>query len=131
DRCRVSLSPLFSFIGSSKEGVGGFVFEGVYDTRPVAVKRLLRAHHDVACKEIQNLIASDQHPNIVRWYGFGTLMYHVYSQHFQETLGPVPEGFDMYFTSRFPKLLIEVYRVVCRYCKEEDSLGKYFRSSLL
>ncbi|KAJ8460495.1 hypothetical protein OPV22_033421 [Ensete ventricosum] len=49
----------------------------------------------------------------------------------QETLGPVPEGFDMYFTSRFPKLLIEVYRVVCRYCKEEDSLGKYFRSSLL
>ncbi|RRT84537.1 hypothetical protein B296_00014211 [Ensete ventricosum] len=71
---------------------GQVVFEGVYDTRPVAVKRLLRAHHDVACKEIQNLIASDQHPNIVRWYGvcntvsyrsvcsvqFGTLMYHVF-----------------------------------------------------
>ncbi|CAL9167836.1 unnamed protein product [Musa hybrid cultivar] len=49
----------------------------------------------------------------------------------QETLGPVPEGFDMYFRSLFPKLLIEVYKVVCRYCKEEDSLGKYFRSSLL
>lgn len=48
---------------------GTVVLEGVYDGRPVAVKRLLRAHHDVALKEIQNLIASDQHPNIVRWYG--------------------------------------------------------------
>ncbi|RWW52800.1 hypothetical protein BHE74_00040753 [Ensete ventricosum] len=48
---------------------GTVVFEGVYGGRPVAVKRLLRAHHDVAFKEIQNLIASDRHPNIVRWYG--------------------------------------------------------------
>ncbi|KAH7664539.1 serine/threonine-protein kinase/endoribonuclease IRE1 protein [Dioscorea alata] len=48
---------------------GTVVFEGVYDGRPVAVKRLLRAHHDIAFKEIQNLIASDQHPNIVRWHG--------------------------------------------------------------
>lgn len=48
---------------------GTVVFEGLYDGRPVAVKRLLRAHHDVALKEIQNLIASDRHPNIVRWYG--------------------------------------------------------------
>lgn len=48
---------------------GTVVLEGVYDGRPVAVKRLLRAHHDIAFKEIQNLIASDQHPNIVRWYG--------------------------------------------------------------
>lgn len=33
------------------------------------MKRLVKAHHDIALKEIQNLIASDQHPNIVRLYG--------------------------------------------------------------
>ena len=48
---------------------GTIVLEGIYEGRPVAVKRLVLAHNDVAFKEIQNLIASDQHPNIVRWYG--------------------------------------------------------------
>ncbi|XP_011069338.1 serine/threonine-protein kinase/endoribonuclease IRE1a-like isoform X2 [Sesamum indicum] len=42
---------------------------GIYEGRPVAVKRLVRAHNDIAFKEIQNLIVSDCHPNIVRWYG--------------------------------------------------------------
>ncbi|KAJ0968867.1 hypothetical protein J5N97_021744 [Dioscorea zingiberensis] len=58
---------LNSEIGMGSNGT--VVLEGVYDGRPVAVKRLLRAHHDIAFKEIQNLIASDRHPNIVRWYG--------------------------------------------------------------
>ncbi|KAL3830529.1 hypothetical protein ACJIZ3_019331 [Penstemon smallii] len=53
----------------AKGSNGTIVLEGHYDGRPVAVKRLVRTHHDVAVKEIQNLIASDQHPNIVRWYG--------------------------------------------------------------
>ncbi|CAI0381626.1 unnamed protein product [Linum tenue] len=53
----------------AKGSNGTVVLEGVYDGRPVAVKRLVQTHHDVAIKEIQNLIASDQHPNIVRWYG--------------------------------------------------------------
>ncbi|XP_057958647.1 serine/threonine-protein kinase/endoribonuclease IRE1a isoform X3 [Malania oleifera] len=53
----------------AKGSNGTVVLEGVYEGRPVAIKRLVRAHHDVAFKEIQNLIASDQHPNIVRWYG--------------------------------------------------------------
>ncbi|XP_021714102.1 serine/threonine-protein kinase/endoribonuclease IRE1a-like [Chenopodium quinoa] len=48
---------------------GTVVYEGAYEGRKVAVKRLVQAHHDVAFKEIQNLIASDCHPNIVRWYG--------------------------------------------------------------
>ncbi|KAJ0702074.1 putative protein kinase IRE1 family transcription factor WD40-like family [Helianthus annuus] len=48
---------------------GTIVLEGVYDARPVAVKRIVKSHHDVALKEIQNLIVSDHHPNIVRWYG--------------------------------------------------------------
>lgn len=53
----------------AKGSNGTIVLEGVYEGRPVAVKRLVLAHHDVAFKEIQNLIASDRHPNIVRWYG--------------------------------------------------------------
>ncbi|KAM7529487.1 hypothetical protein LguiB_032897 [Lonicera macranthoides] len=60
----------------AKGSNGTVVLEGIYEGRPVAVKRLVRAHHDVAFKEIQNLIASDQHPNIVRWYGVE------YDQHF-------------------------------------------------
>ncbi|KAM3304407.1 serine/threonine-protein kinase/endoribonuclease IRE1a [Capsicum chacoense] len=53
----------------AKGSNGTIVLEGIYDGRPVAVKRLVQTHHEVALKEIQNLIASDQHPNIVRWYG--------------------------------------------------------------
>jgi serine/threonine-protein kinase/endoribonuclease IRE1 len=48
---------------------GTVVFEGSYDGRQVAVKRLLRSHNDIAEKETQNLIISDQDPNIVRLYG--------------------------------------------------------------
>lgn len=53
----------------AKGSNGTVVYEGVYEGRKVAVKRMVQAHHDVAFKEIQNLIASDRHPNIVRWYG--------------------------------------------------------------
>lgn len=53
----------------AKGSNGTVVLEGIYDGRPVAVKRLVQSHHGVALKEIQNLIASDQHPCIVRWYG--------------------------------------------------------------
>lgn len=53
----------------AKGSNGTIVLEGIHEGRSVAVKRLVRAHHDVAFKEIQNLIASDRHPNIVRWYG--------------------------------------------------------------
>ncbi|KAH0684974.1 hypothetical protein KY285_021719 [Solanum tuberosum] len=53
----------------AKGSNGTIVLEGIYDGRPVAVKRLIQTHHEVALKEIQNLIVSDQHPNIVRWYG--------------------------------------------------------------
>ncbi|KAM2099461.1 hypothetical protein FF1_026761 [Malus domestica] len=53
----------------SKGSNGTIVLEGVYDGRSVAVKRLVLAHHEMAFKEIQNLRASDQHPNIVRYYG--------------------------------------------------------------
>ncbi|KAJ0693769.1 putative protein kinase IRE1 family [Helianthus annuus] len=51
----------------AKGSNGTVVFEGIYEGRKVAAKRLVKAHHDVAVQEIQNLIASDQHSNIVRW----------------------------------------------------------------
>ncbi|GAB2282905.1 hypothetical protein Dimus_017440 [Dionaea muscipula] len=53
----------------AKGSNGTVVFDGIYEGRTVAVKRLVLAHHHLALKEIQNLLASDQHPNIVRLYG--------------------------------------------------------------
>ncbi|KAL0289390.1 UNVERIFIED_CONTAM: Serine/threonine-protein kinase/endoribonuclease IRE1a [Sesamum angustifolium] len=47
----------------------------------------------------------------------------------QETIGPVPEGFDRYFRSRFPKLLIEVYKVMLKHCSTEECFSKYFTGS--
>ncbi|RCV12980.1 hypothetical protein SETIT_2G310300v2 [Setaria italica] len=44
-------------------------------------------------------------------------------------LGSLPEGFDRYFASRFPKLLIEVYKVMWVHCKEEEAFSKYFNGS--
>ncbi|XP_058764539.1 serine/threonine-protein kinase/endoribonuclease IRE1a-like [Vicia villosa] len=53
----------------AKGSNGTIVLDGRYEGRPVAVKRLVKTHHSVAYKEIQNLIVSDRHPNIVRWHG--------------------------------------------------------------
>jgi len=47
---------------------GTMVFEGDMDGRRVAVKRLLAQFHDLARKELQALIASDEHPNILRCF---------------------------------------------------------------
>lgn len=55
--------------------------------------------------------------------------YRELSQEIQGILGQVPEGFDCYFSSRFPHLLIEVYKVINRYCGEEELLLKYFKSN--
>lgn len=53
-------------IGSGSNGTS--VFEGYLDGRHVAVKRLLANHYDKAVKEIQFLITSDEHPNVVRYF---------------------------------------------------------------
>ncbi|KAK7262775.1 hypothetical protein RJT34_30355 [Clitoria ternatea] len=53
----------------AKGSNGTVVLEGIYGGRAVAVKRLVKAHHNIAYKEIENLIVSDHHPNIVRWHG--------------------------------------------------------------
>ena len=53
----------------AKGSNGTIVLEGIYEGRAVAIKRLVNTHHDIASKEIKNLIMSDCHPNIVRWHG--------------------------------------------------------------
>ncbi|GFR44013.1 hypothetical protein Agub_g5168 [Astrephomene gubernaculifera] len=47
---------------------GTVVYEGKLDGRPVAVKRLLRQFTALARKEIEVLILSDEHPNVVRCF---------------------------------------------------------------
>ncbi|KAK3437426.1 hypothetical protein EUGRSUZ_C02113 [Eucalyptus grandis] len=53
-----------SRIEIAKGSNGTIVLEGIYEDRPVAVKRLVRAHCDVASNEIQILMSSDRHKNI-------------------------------------------------------------------
>ncbi|KAI6678266.1 hypothetical protein NL676_039062 [Syzygium grande] len=52
-------------------------------------------------------------------------------QKVQGLVGPIPEGFDNYFTKRFPRLLIASYEVVSQFCKEEPHFQKYFPSDAL
>lgn len=54
--------------------------------------------------------------------------YRELSKKIQAILGSVPEGFNSYFSTRFPKLLMEVYPVICGFCEEEETFHKYFRS---
>jgi hypothetical protein len=63
----LTISPTVLGYGSSTHGT--IVFAGDFGGRPVAVKRLLVEFHDVALKEVDALIASDEHPNVLR-YGF-------------------------------------------------------------
>ncbi|EXB50997.1 Serine/threonine-protein kinase/endoribonuclease ire-1 [Morus notabilis] len=44
----------------------------------------------------------------------------------QILVGSLYEGLDDYFTRRFPKLLIEVYKIVCTHCTQEEHFKKYF-----
>lgn len=55
--------------------------------------------------------------------------YRELSKEIQEILGPLPDGFDSYFSIRFPRLLIEVYRVIQSHCKDEDIFRKYFKNN--
>jgi serine/threonine-protein kinase/endoribonuclease IRE1 len=52
-------------------------------------------------------------------------------QEIQELLGSVPEGFDGYFSSRFPTLLIEVYKVMHKHCVDEEFFVKYTTTNLM
>ncbi|KAL3232133.1 Serine/threonine-protein kinase/endoribonuclease IRE1 [Nakaseomyces bracarensis] len=47
---------------------GTVVFEGKFQERKVAVKRMLVDFYDIASREISLLSESDEHPNVVRYY---------------------------------------------------------------
>jgi len=61
---RLVLSPLVLGYGCH----GTIVYRGTLDGRPVAVKRMLRAFHAAADREMRLLIESDGHPNVVRYF---------------------------------------------------------------
>lgn len=45
-------------------------------------------------------------------------------------IGARPEGFDSYFSTRFPKLLIEVYQIFLTHCADEEVFQKFLRSTI-
>lgn len=47
---------------------GTVVFEGTFENRPVAVKRMLLDFYDVANHEVRLLQESDDHPNVIRYF---------------------------------------------------------------
>lgn len=47
---------------------GTVVYEGSFENRPVAVKRMLLDFYDVANHEVRLLQESDDHPNVVRYF---------------------------------------------------------------
>ena len=50
-------------------GSGGTtVYEGTFEGREVAVKRMLLQYFDLASQEIKLLSQSDDHPNVIRYY---------------------------------------------------------------
>jgi serine/threonine protein kinase len=61
---RLTVSPRILGLGSH----GTIVYEGTWEGRAVAVKRMLKAFYDLADLEISTLIAADDHPNVIRYY---------------------------------------------------------------
>jgi serine/threonine protein kinase len=62
-----------SYFPSAVLGLGShgtMVYEGALDGRPIAVKRLLAAFVEAAQQEMSLLIATDQHPNVLRYHAF-------------------------------------------------------------
>ncbi|EXB51010.1 Serine/threonine-protein kinase/endoribonuclease IRE1 [Morus notabilis] len=49
--------------------MGTVVYEGSYEGTPIAVKRILKSHHEMADQEIKNFEASAHHQNVVKYYG--------------------------------------------------------------
>ncbi|KAK5112896.1 hypothetical protein LTR62_003718 [Meristemomyces frigidus] len=47
---------------------GTLVFEGSFEGRGVAVKRMLSQHYELALQEVSFLQQSDDHPNVVRYF---------------------------------------------------------------
>lgn len=55
-----------TFLGYGSHGT--VVLKGTWGSRPVAVKRLLSDFTRLASQEVKLLQASDDHPNVIRYY---------------------------------------------------------------
>ncbi|KAJ3195109.1 bifunctional endoribonuclease/protein kinase ire1 [Irineochytrium annulatum] len=47
---------------------GTIVFKGTFESREVAIKRVLREFYDIAHHEVKSLRDSDHHPNVIRYF---------------------------------------------------------------
>ena len=47
---------------------GTIVYQGTFENRPVAVKRMLLDFYDIANHEVKLLQESDDHPNVIRYF---------------------------------------------------------------
>ncbi|KAL2354293.1 hypothetical protein BJ546DRAFT_1026665 [Cryomyces antarcticus] len=61
-----SLSITDRILGSGSGGT--YVFEGTFEGRVVAVKRMLPQNYELASQEVSLLQQSDDHPNVIRYY---------------------------------------------------------------
>ena len=62
-----NLNVRFDHILGSGSG-GTFVFEGSFEGRDVAVKRMLRQQYELASQEVSLLEQSDEHTNVIRYF---------------------------------------------------------------
>jgi len=77
-----------------KGSCGTVVFEGIFHRRPVAVKRLVSEYHKLAENEVDALIHSDSHPNVVRHFAIERTQHFIYLalQRCERTLADVVAG---------------------------------------
>ncbi|GMN59115.1 hypothetical protein TIFTF001_028209 [Ficus carica] len=71
DEYQLQIGKILVFLSKEigKDNDGTIIYEGRYEDRPVAVKRLPRSHNSVVDREIKHLIESDQYHNIARYHG--------------------------------------------------------------
>ncbi|KAL8160467.1 hypothetical protein V2J09_002004 [Rumex salicifolius] len=103
------------------EGVGIRVFGARWDKKmdPEVVKAINCCRRDQK-KSAKNLLRAVR--NLLNHY-------HENPKEIQELLGSLPEGLDSYFSCRFPRLLMEVYKVVFCYCRSEKTFERKKKTS--
>ncbi|XP_056174860.1 disease resistance protein L6-like [Syzygium oleosum] len=98
------------------ENTAQLVFDGNWgDKIEPEVMADLRKHRKYDCSRVRDLLRAVRNK----------FSHTEASDEVEEILGSDADGLDIYFTGRFPRLLMEVYRVVSRICKEQKRLQKY------
>ncbi|MFS8020937.1 putative protein kinase IRE1 family [Helianthus anomalus] len=107
-----------SIVLVSLENEGSVAFHGMGDVKmdPVFINEMTKKRK-YRYNKVQDLLRIMR--NTINHYG--TLPPDI-----QELLGDCPKGVDDYFRSRFPKLLMVVYKVMYEHCKEEEPFRSYY-----